>query len=587
MFTEIIGFKAITVYKSCMTHTKISPKARWPWGLVLVTAFTGALLTGLIGVRVGAREAEEATEQFRMEASRLRQQVERELTLFVDVLYSIRALHGLSGEISAEALEEFVERGMIHQQVVLGAFGFAQRITHPLRLALEDAHRESPERGYRILQRTVDGRFVTAPSQPLYFPLTWQQATEALQVPIGYDFASRPDGRTAIDRMQQMRKAVLVEQAVLPDAPDPAHWVFAPIYLPRPDGGDGPLVGFAVGLWRPLHMLSRVSAQGVPSPGLEMGLIPGLLDDDAATPVHQSDGTWWYRYPVQVVDTPWTFTCQMPVYVPHHQTAAVWIAGLLITALVTSQLVLVAGRSQRIEGEVALRTEELRQAKERLEEQIHERVRLEEEMSAIAMRERQKLGRDLHDSVGQKLTGAVFLSRSLLQHLQQQDGYQAEHAATLNETLKSSVGQVRALARGLAPVSLNDETLNDALNELAEEMTDLYGISCELISRADDDGLDAKIKEQLYLIAREAANNAARHSGARAITIAWKRPTNGGFDLAVEDDGQGFVPQEDAGDGMGLRILRHRAKLIQATLVWEPGASGGTRVHCFSEGTPS
>ena len=561
--------------------------ARWPWMLALFTAVAGLAITGYVWDRLAAREEAEALERFRLEAETLRVNTEQELHRFVEVLDSIRALHGISGEIRSEALEEFVEKGMVHQREVLGAFGFAQRISHGLREALEEAYREAEELGYQIVRRGPDDTWVPSEVNPVYFPLTWQSRPDALQAPVGFDFASRTAARQAIERMHiSARAALVLEPAHGEREPPRRHWVFSPIfYEPDDDGGASDiLIGFAVAVLNPEEILARASAMVVPSPGLRLDLAPGTADDPAEAMVQRVEGEWRYRYSIEVVDTPWRFECRLPVSIPGRRSGGALVVGLLITALMTSQMALIAGRTRRIEDEVRLRTEDLRRTKAEVEAQMRERMRLEEEMNDLAANERRKLGRDLHDSLGQKLTAAVFLSRSLLSHFRESRDAQEPHAQTLNETLKEAVGQVRAMAKGLAPITLSDENLGEALAELADEMTDLYGVSCEVGALIDDTGLDARTKEQLYLIAREAANNAARHADPGRVTIDMRRTEQDGVELVVEDDGTGMPDTAANGSGMGLRIMRHRAQMIGADLRYEPGAHGGTRVVCRIRG---
>ncbi len=568
------------------TTTELTARAhyRWPWALALITALAGVAITVFAWTRMTAREEVEALQRFRLEAETLRHNTERELTLFREVLDSIRALHGLSGEIRPEALEEFVERGMVHQRQVLGAFGFAQRIHHPLREALETAYAESEELGYRIVQPGPDQTWTPAGVRPVYFPLTWQNRPEALGTPIGFDFSSLASARQAIDRMQMTGRMALVLEPADPARSDRrTHWVFSPIAYSRPEvdlrPAPGVMIGFAVGLLKPEEILSRAAAMTVPSPGLRLDMTPATEADEVTEFAERVHGEWRYQHPIEVIDTVWRFQCRQPVSIPGRQSGAVLLAGLLITALMTSQLLIIAGRTRRIEDEVQARTEELRKAKGQVEAQMQERARLEGEMSDLATKERQKLGRDLHDSLGQKLTGAVFLSRSLLSHFRESDDAQEPHAQTLNKTLKDAVGQVRAMAKGLAPITLSDENLGEALAQLAEEMTDLYGVSCEVGELSDEVSVDSKSKEQLYLIAREAANNAARHADPGRVLIALKRDSDG-VELSVEDDGKGVPPEIADHPGMGLRIMRHRARLIGAELRIEPGPRGGTRVVC-------
>jgi signal transduction histidine kinase len=195
-----------------------------------------------------------------------------------------------------------------------------------------------------------------------------------------------------------------------------------------------------------------------------------------------------------------------------------------------------------------------------------------------------------------------------------------KQATVLNETLKSAVGQVRKLARGLAPVALNDESLGEALQQLTEEMTALYGVSCEFMdstaARSESlalpgdskskggatspteptqqkplkpnsiTSLDRKTKEQLYLIAREAVNNAARHAQAKHVRVQLTGNETE-WTLRIEDDGKGLPQSQPSGlrpqpssfvPGMGIRIMRHRARLIGAGFTISSAPDEGTCV---------
>lgn len=543
-----------------------------------VTALLGLLITAWVTHQLWTQEQRLAEEQFRQEAEVLRGNVERETELFIDVLNSIRALHGLSGEISADALEEFVELGMVHQREVLGAFGFAQRIGHAVRQSLEQAYEESPSFGYLIVELSPNDSFIPAATRPLYFPLTWESSEYGLSAPIGFDFASVPAAWSAIEQMQVLGAAVLVEDPMPTETTDTAgHWAFTPIFY-TVDQEPAPvniMIGFAIGRITPTTLLERVAAMSRPSRGLSMALTPESVD---GADLQRVGNRWIYQQPIEFFDQTWLFTCELPVPTLGRAAWIAGIAGLLVTLLVSSQLLLITNRTRRIENEVHIRTRDLQEAKNELEIQMQERARLEEEMSDLAMHERQRLGRDLHDSLGQKLTGAVMLSRVLLRHTKEGGGEPETHATTLNETLKESVGQVRALAKGLAPVTLSDESLADALAQIGDEMTSLYGVSCEYTGPAVRLDIDRKIKEQLYLIAREATNNAARHSGASHVWLNLHQESDGTLILNVEDDGKGLSEGGQSGAGMGLRIMRHRARMIAGELHIQPRTGGGTKV---------
>jgi signal transduction histidine kinase len=274
----------------------------------------------------------------------------------------------------------------------------------------------------------------------------------------------------------------------------------------------------------------------------------------------------------------------------------------------SAKLLSLGNRARAIEEKVEQRTKELKIANEQLEKNIQIQARLEEEKNEITANEQRRIGRDLHDSLGQKLTGAVFLSRSLLNWFEKHGawgmghgennsdantlkssapssqlpafGPQADHAQTLNETLKSTVTEVRNMARGLASVTLNNDSLDESLEQLADEMSSLYNIDCSFSKNGCLGALERETKEQLYFIAREAVNNAARHAQAERITLRLTG-NESGWTLLIEDNGKGLPdvkPAEEgtcpANGGMGLRIMRHRAERIGAefSIHSEPGA---------------
>ena len=136
------------------------------------------------------------------------------------------------------------------------------------------------------------------------------------------------------------------------------------------------------------------------------------------------------------------------------------------------------------------------------------------------------------------------------------------------------------MARGLASVTLNEESLVESLDQLTEEMSSLYNVSCS-VTHKDRLSLDRKTKEQLYFIAREAVNNAARHAQAKQITIQLSK-NDPGWILKIEDDGCGLPETQQKSEGMGLRIMRHRAGLIGAKFAIISAPGKGTTIEISS-----
>jgi two-component system sensor kinase FixL len=149
--------------------------------------------------------------------------------------------------------------------------------------------------------------------------------------------------------------------------------------------------------------------------------------------------------------------------------------------------------------------------------------------------------------------------------------------------VQEALERARLLARGLAPVGLEEGGLVTALQALAENSTELFRIECPFRAEAPVSLADPSAAVHLYRIAQEAITNAVRHGRASRVTLGLDRAGNG-FELKVSDDGRGFSPPV-ATSGMGLRIMKYRAAMIGACLEVRSGAGQGTTVTCtFSAG---
>ena len=567
---------------------------RWSITFALLTAMAGILLSLFAHSKIAQVEAAAA----RQTAVALRQHTEQELKLFVDVLESVRALHALSGAIDQEAMDEFIEKGLIHQHEVLGAFGLIQQVGSDMRSEIENRPKPAPG-AYDIIQRGAGNSWIYAANRLVYYPLTWQSRPNALNIPVGFDFGSEQEVRTVIEHIAHTRQTELVPKPLYtPSNPQPpSYWVLAPV-LTR--GSPRFIIGFAIAILHPQTILDKVTALSVHSP--QLSLIP------SAAPLKEStrftDKAWIIRQPLTAVGTKWIFECSLPVDTAESRSTAALAFGLVVTALMTALILILASRTRRIEAEVQIRTEELRDAYQQLEQSIQERAQMEEEMNELSARERRRIGRDLHDSLGQKLTGAVFLSRSLMNWFEKHKANntahrgdlpdtqhptpdtQSIHAATLNETLKDAVSQVRNMARGLASITLNEESLEESIEQLADEMGALYNIPCDVSHNGKLPDLARKTKEQLYFIVREAVNNAAKHAKPKHITISIESDDSS-WALRIEDNGGGLPKNKTNHEGLGLRIMRHRAIRIGAefSIISNPGK--GTVIEVKSGQQPS
>jgi len=208
---------------------------------------------------------------------------------------------------------------------------------------------------------------------------------------------------------------------------------------------------------------------------------------------------------------------------------------------------------------------------------IGERKMLEQQVADTAEQERQRLGRELHDTLSQQVSGIGLLLATLKGQLTEgQPARILEKVETSVDLLKR---QLRAVAKGLFPVDVDARGLRIALEELALLVGDTHGVHCRFVSPKEIELHDNFTATQLYMIAREAVINAARHAQADEISLSLEAVDNG-IQVSVCDNGQGMTPGAENKDGMGLRIMRHRAGMINGILSIESHAPQGTVVRC-------
>ncbi len=211
--------------------------------------------------------------------------------------------------------------------------------------------------------------------------------------------------------------------------------------------------------------------------------------------------------------------------------------------------------------------------------EVTERKRLERMVLEASDREAERIGRDLHDTLGQHLTAMSYRCENLAQDLAQDGRPQAEDAAELAELACQTIREARSLARGLSPVEPGPEGLVGAIRGLAETTAEVFEVSCELDCPEPVPIHDGSAATHLFRIVQEAVNNAVRHAGPSRIAIRLVRD-QGGLSLSIADDGDGIPEDAGSAGGMGLHTMQHRASLIGGQWEIEPGENGGTVVRC-------
>jgi len=210
---------------------------------------------------------------------------------------------------------------------------------------------------------------------------------------------------------------------------------------------------------------------------------------------------------------------------------------------------------------------------------ISVRKHLEKEIIDISSLEQERIGRDIHDGVGQQLTGLTMLAHSLEKRLAA-SGHADEsaEAGKLVAHLQETLAQTRSLARGLAPVEIDPAGLADALARLTEDVMEMSGVTCRF---SVGDGVqvnDKNVALHLYRIAQEAMSNAVRHGKPRHIDVSLS--DHAGLKLAVRDDGVGLPDNGKPRRSLGLHIMRYRAGIVGGQFNVVPAEGGGTLVTC-------
>jgi PAS domain S-box-containing protein len=210
---------------------------------------------------------------------------------------------------------------------------------------------------------------------------------------------------------------------------------------------------------------------------------------------------------------------------------------------------------------------------------ISERKRLERAVLEISEREQRRIGQDLHDGLGQHLTGIAFMAKVQEQKLAERHVPEAADASKIVDLVNDAIRKARELSRGLLPVVSEARGLMSALRIYASEVEDLFGIPCRFQCEHTVLIHDAPMATHLFHVAQEAVNNAVKHAHARRIDIRLFSADHEGT-LMVKDDGVGIQRPSSPHAGMGLHIMDYRTGMIGGTLEVRREHPQGTTVTC-------
>lgn len=204
--------------------------------------------------------------------------------------------------------------------------------------------------------------------------------------------------------------------------------------------------------------------------------------------------------------------------------------------------------------------------------------RLESAVIDVASRERQRLSSDLHEGLGQELTGISLLLASLATSIERGDHEIGDVVAEVRLYVDRCIDMTRELARGLSPVQIERGSLGNALRTLASEASRRLRVAITATSSPQDITVSDVASDHLYRIAYEALTNAARHSGGTQISIElWVDGPS--LHLVVADNGVGLRTSDAQSQGLGIDMMRYRARLLGGTLQLGANGASGARLH--------
>lgn len=210
---------------------------------------------------------------------------------------------------------------------------------------------------------------------------------------------------------------------------------------------------------------------------------------------------------------------------------------------------------------------------------ITEREQLEKALLNISAREQRRIGQDLHDGLGQHLTGIAFMAKVHEDSLAKANVANAADAAKIVRLVNEAVYKTRVMAHGLFPVMSDAQGLMSALKVWAREVEDVFGVPCRF--ECDPPVLieDNEAATHLFHIAQEAVNNAIKHGNATNLVLRLTVEDGSGI-LMIADDGIGISEGNQSSQGMGLHIMKYRSEMIGGRLKVKRNETRGTTVSC-------
>ena len=247
---------------------------------------------------------------------------------------------------------------------------------------------------------------------------------------------------------------------------------------------------------------------------------------------------------------------------------------------------------------VEKRTAELAKANEKLQLEIRDRERAEEELRSSEKElrllsaqlltaqedERRRISRELHDTIGQSLSAVKFTVENVLQEIGEEgSGTAVQTLESAIRMVQGSVEEVRRIQKNLRPPTLDDLGLLATISWFCREFEGVYSdIRIEREVDLKEEHLPGPLKIVIYRVMQEALNNVAKHSRTKAVRLALRK-NDGRIEIEIQDNGVGFDPKEvfsrnESERGLGLFSMKERTELSEGRFSVEAARGTGTTI---------
>ena len=252
----------------------------------------------------------------------------------------------------------------------------------------------------------------------------------------------------------------------------------------------------------------------------------------------------------------------------------IWNASIAITSFLVVVWLL-----HRLHSLLNQLEDRIQQGTAALRHEMKMRERLEKDVTEAAERESQRIGHELHDSLGQHLAATSIALQVLRGKLEMESSPRSKDVDQAVDLVEQGIDLTRKIAKGLFPLELEGEGLAAALLELSRVTERKHNVACELKWNSSVRLSDSTIATHLYRIAQEAVINAVKHGHVSRIEIELSRRDTS-LTLSIKDDGIGLPAALPESSGIGLRIMSWRAGMIGARLSVKNQVGSGTIVMC-------